>query len=1217
MRRLLAWSSLVVAASCSQGPANNPGVTPANHTWFPISAGSGHEFGKTVPVDGEITCDSCHRPNADTFSVVRCDNCHKHSADITPRLHLGVPDSGVDLTGITDPDVQADKRGASCYACHPAGAHVDGFTHTGITDNCGPCHAPDTAFAALPKPNFTHREYGTSDCGACHLDVTDWAVVSGAPNDKFDPFRDVQVDALAPNWSGPVITSVSPDPQLLHMVMNHSATAIDPTLNAACNNCHAQADQGQFYPGVFHWALADRGLTQPTRCTECHQATPRGFVGPLDTARTPQSGEMRHDAVAWANGAPTATRLVTQECVVCHQPPADPTEPVWFFDSVLDDGGVPRMHATLSAAGQPQPTSCIDCHANSRPTGNVTSASITFDHSAELGDCAGCHLSFTTWAGGVYHRAGSATPSTCLPCHEPERPTSTAGWQGNFTASPFDYVTNADGVKHVGDLDCAVCHTGPGTGMWGSNANWRNGQYGHTATQLAASWCIDCHTTQRPDRLTPPADAGFDHAANGSGDCFACHEATVTRGSYVNLLPIPGGDWRGGQSYPGSTLISVPNQSVRVQSTALGRDAGFVVSMTTTTVNLPNAFRHTSPAIPAQVFPGPAASPDMMSCWHCHTSTGTTVTAYSNGLFHSALDNYRAMPGGPVTPLPQPTTCDDCHRGMRPPNIVSKTDAGTWLLPMDHAATFTGGSVTGVPAMDCGACHNTPGLGPTRWSDGKFHSNTPTGAAPSECVNCHYPLSTTAQADVTQNTNAMRHRSSRVRIQACATCHTMALGRATQTPVAATLWRTGLFHPNASPQPTGCTECHSASAPAMATQSTVVYTLTQGGTATNGGQWMNHGDSSVTSRDCAACHQADARASGSAWSRSAPYHAVVTNPSGCARCHGTTNGRGTVIGTNNNLPAGLIDSVTVTTSSAAAPGTRDQINHADSNVTRFDCNFCHTQAGPSTVAGVQGREWKQASFHRKFTAANPAIYDGTTGRCSNCHMNVKPGPAFTAFAHASYTATPGTQDCGSCHSWPGTNPANPNWLGAEGMPHGTSGATATSTLDCNSCHGQGGAATHKLSVPAASHYGGITNGNRCTSCHINFAGFKDTVTNLKYAHTNAAANAGNGCRNCHVFANQLYTTLTNTPALTFPTVAGGHQFSQTRSVSGSFDGDTFTTPHNNGTRLDVCGNCHQYSNTTSTTNIWNFKHKPSNPGIPSGNKSQANTMPGCNFCHPV
>ena len=1198
-------------AGCTGGSSMTPPVSATNHPWFPIGAGTKHEVGKAT-VEGVIACEGCHRPEADSFSAVRCDTCHKHPEVLTPRLHLGVTDFAVDTSGTSDPAVQAELRGASCYRCHPTGERQK-FSHTGISGECSLCHAENNAFAALPKPNFTHREVGAADCGGCHV-TSSWAETTGAQN-AFDPTRNRTVNALQPRWVDTTILSVTADPQTITMPMNHGATsAVDAGILFVCANCHAQADQGSYYPGVLHWSLAELGVPQPTTCVECHRVTePSGFVGPLDARRTPSTGEMRHDAVLWTNGVPTTTRLVTAGCQVCHEPPDERVATTWTFADGRADAGA-QLHATLAAASLPQPAGCLDCHANSRPATPVMTAGLLFDHSAALGECKDCHASTTTWAGGKYHTATAPAPTTCLPCHDGERPTSITGWLGDYTTSPFDYVTNTYGDTHGAGQDCVVCHAGPGTGMWGVNQNWQGGNFLHTPTSAAANTCLACHTTQRPDLLTPAVDAGYDHASSGTGDCRGCHQATVMRNRYISLLPIPGGDWRGGQAYPGSTPIGSPGAAVQVQTTSLVRTGALVTGLRTTWVGLTNPFLHTSTAIPAALFPGSATMPDNSTCWHCHTSTGTTVTAYSNGKFHAALTNYRANPDAGITPLAQPTTCNDCHSTMRPPNIVAKTDAGTWLRPMDHSSTFAGGSVPDVAAMDCGDCHNTPGFGPTQWSDGVFHVNVPPGGTPSDCVSCHYPLITTPAADVTfpdaglPSTYTMKHRSTLVTLQACATCHTTALSRSLQAPTAITQWRPGAYHAalTATTQPATCLDCHAASDPTGATQGTVVYTLAQGGTATNGGQWMNHTDTTVAGKDCVTCHQADAKVNGSAWSRGTAYHAKVATVTACAKCHGLTNGRGTVVGTNNNMPAGLIDTATTTTTSAAPAGTKDQIAHTDLNVTGKDCHFCHTQVGPSTVTGVQGREWQRASFHNRFSSANPLVMNGTTARCSNCHLNVKPGAAFTRFDHAPYTGT-SAQDCSSCHSWPGTNPTTPNWEGATGA-HAATGPTATSTLDCNTCHGQNGSSTKRLTVPAAQHYGGITNGNKCTSCHINFAGFKGTIANLKYGHTVAAANAG-GCVTCHPFVAQLYTPLTTTPALTRPTTPGGRQFSQTQSVTGTFDGDSFTSTHTNA-GLARCGACHQYVATTATTNIWTFKHRPNNPGI-SNNENTS----GCTMCH--
>ncbi|MEQ1699371.1 MAG: MFS transporter, partial [Ilumatobacteraceae bacterium] len=110
--------------------------------------------------------------------------------------------------------------------------------------------------------------------------------------------------------------------------------------------------------------------------------------------------------------------------------------------------GVALFHASLTVAGRAQPTGCLDCHANTRPVAPVVSATMTFDHSTALGECSTCHTSTSTWVGGKFHTATAPPPATCLPCHAADRPTTTTGWMGMFLTSPFDYVTNANGITH-------------------------------------------------------------------------------------------------------------------------------------------------------------------------------------------------------------------------------------------------------------------------------------------------------------------------------------------------------------------------------------------------------------------------------------------------------------------------------------------------------------------------------------------------------------------------------------------------------------------------------------------------------------------------------------------------------------------------------------------------------------------------------------------------
>src|SRR5262249_25902893 len=153
--------------------------------------------------------------------------------------------------------------------------------------------------------------------------------------------------------------------QTLSMTMNHAAVDVPPAAMSDCKNCHGDAANTNYYPGTFHSALVNLDFTQPASCSDCHTATmPTGFVGPAATnpPRTPSSGEMKHDAVAWPASGPTSVRLVPTDCAPCHRPPADKADASWATSKT---GGMTALyHQALTAAGVAQPMSCIDCHAN-------------------------------------------------------------------------------------------------------------------------------------------------------------------------------------------------------------------------------------------------------------------------------------------------------------------------------------------------------------------------------------------------------------------------------------------------------------------------------------------------------------------------------------------------------------------------------------------------------------------------------------------------------------------------------------------------------------------------------------------------------------------------------------------------------------------------------------------------------------------------------------
>jgi hypothetical protein len=1224
---LVALAAALALSACGKNPGNGTlyaftSPTPVTHRAFPIE--TGHHA---------LDCVACHADFA-TFKQFTCVDCHTKA--VTDPVHTTTP------AYLVQAAAGFATYSAACYGCH-TNPLATPFDHMGITPtvtNCAPCHAQGNFYAALPVAGYTHSPI-TQDCTRCHTPGT-WLNVSAPSGLIADPMTTVTVNTLVARFSGTTIVQLTPLAQVLPMGMNHATTHVNMA-GLACSVCHLDIGQGSLYPGLLHSSLANLTVAQPTQCLDCHSiSAPNGFVGPTATspARTPPSGEMKHDAVTWNAGAPTTTRVVTADCGTCHLAPNQDLAATWstWTSGTQGTNALPQFHTSLTGASLAQPTSCVDCHANSRPVAVLSSAAaslpagLTFDHANAVatGDCAGCHGSTATWAGGRYHAAGSASPTTCLPCHAGERPSATvnpvSGWNSlTYTSAPFDYTTNAAGITHGDGQDCAVCHKGPGThgatpGAWGVSQTFEGGRFAHGPGTVATSTCIACHMSQRPDLFVAAATyqawltndpTSLDHSAN-PGDCIGCHQATVARGSYVSYYgaggAFPGGDWRGGKVYPGNMLVSAPNRFVTVTETSLIRatPGGLVTGTSTIQDTRYNAMLHTSAQVPPQVSPGTSATGDMTTCWHCHlhAAGSTTITSFANGVFHTALTNYMAGVNGPVVGLQQPNSgCADCHAQMRPGGIVEL--AGSVLQPMDHAALFTG-TAGSVADLDCSTCHKQVGL---TWGDGTFHANIGS-AVPADCVACHYPLMASGSlANVTSGVlYAMSHASTQLTFQTCTTCHTTALTSAPGAPYLATDWKPGAYHASVPAQPAACIDCHAVSEPLPnhSTQSSWTYTLALGGTTTNSAQWMNHGAAPVAGADCVKCHAADAKAAVTTWSKSTQFHLAVTAPGTCQACHGLLNGGGAVVGTNNNLPVGVTNSSMLSTAPAGTntgvpAGTFAQISHADVNVTGNDCSFCHTQAGISSSPAIQGHEWAQASFHTSFTASTPLLLNGGTGRCSNCHLNVKPGTSYTAQDHSGFTAT-STQDCSACHSWPGTGTsAAPNWKGATGTPlYITVGGFTIPAPPAATPTTQTGIA----SLPHPT----VTAPTTCATCH---SGGVPGKMAIGYDHKSGLANSA--CNACHEAGTNLLGTPWNGATAQASGAGDSRPFTLTAVTAqrGSNGGTCNITAAKHFYPVD-CGQCHAapagtgpVTTGSAYTTAWLFPHtqsKMTNPGT-------------CNLCH--
>jgi hypothetical protein len=274
----------------------------------------------------------------------------------------------------------------------------------------------------------------------------------------------------------------------------------------------------------------------------------------------------------------------------------------------------------------------------------------------------------------------------------------------------------------------------------------------------------------------------------------------------------------------------------------------------------------------------------------------------------------------------------------------------------------------------------------------------------------------------------------------------------------------------------------------------------------------------------------------------------------------------------------------------------------------------------STAAG---KEWAQASFHARFTGSEALQINGTTGRCSNCHLNIKPGTGYPDQDHSAFTATSPT-DCSSCHDWPGTGgPTAPNWHRATSAPQTISvGGFSISVPPASPGTTQAG--LNGLSHPA------IPAGGSCTSCHTTSAGGRGAHG---YDHALAPAT---GCSACHEAGSDLVGTpwTLNAPGATQATAQctrGGGSIADrggdTRpvgisSLPCSSNAANLTCGSQSCTQNHFypsdCGECHRKPSAAPATNqtgsgftgAWRFEHSYGLP-VQQTTCCHCHSPPGC------
>ncbi len=1135
-----------------------------------------------TPTPGNVATLSSIAAIIHTGKETTCSNCHETGKSGRPTSTAGF----VGLNVNTPFNYTTHAKGVDCISCHDmtqiARTKADWgngfFNHNSTLTSCNSCHTsqePTNSVTDLALTGgFDHTILGAQDCFACHASslntpfssMSNWSGAVGAANGLlYTIASDVNLTGQSsqlPNFSNTIISSLTNLPQSLHMNMNHQSPQIMPQVISNCVSCHAG---GVYTSGVFHASYRAAGIPQPTSCSECHNASssPVGFVGPATPApvspRSPTSNEMRHDAVVWSkNGAgvytSSAARLIGNDCVVCHASPvAAPA-----VNTNGWNGGT--YHAALTTAKLSQPSSCLDCHANSRPIGFSTGTLTRFDHTTHvngMGDCLSCHASKTSWTAGIFHQVGMTAPTTCNSCHSSQKPNGTvtigsAGGSFNFVAYnaavlPFDTssIQNPTGY-HGGTRDCRVCHAPT---LYNLMSNWSGGNFNHVAAKAAGTLtsCQDCHISQRPATIAPSALNGlassFNHATDGLGDCIACHSATITRAVYANYQTANPGtygdtDWRGGTAYSITGLMGPdPTQALTTVSAVQLNYANLatfqVASTTTVTETLSDQIIHGSTQIPAALWVGATVgNPGGLDTAKCNTCHSNLPTKFAGSSFHAT-----SVPAGPQAAA-NLSACTECHINTVPQNIV-----GPVLSPMDHDAVLSSGSVA---ASDCLVCHVKASAG-TSFSGASFHSKIGAASA-STCTTCHYvtaPAGAFAFTGRSTFTPGFKH-SSAFAPGDCNSCHTLTNTQintlVTANGKVSTNFASAFYHKNITPASiTSCMDCH--------TKTTIVNSTV----STTDTQHMNHNSSSV-GNDCYLCHSNDlvAGVTPTAFAKTNLLHAGTNTSltkagatiSSCQECHGLTNGGGAVAGTNNDLPGGLVNTDVASTYPAGNTTLLDQFDHRVAGATGKDCNICHTNIGAT------GPKWKAAKFHAKVTVTGPST------ACETCHANLLPPGVANGENHATaHTA------CGTCH----TDPAGTGTIGSSTSPanwKGAAGGIPVNVTFLPPTNSGWASLTLPHPVPAT----GVT----CAQCHGATIG--PVIIGWDHKNMPTAPGGVNYCMYCHLTGQKIVATAGLTAFQTKP------QNHHADKVPGGI------------IATDTCEYCHtpgSYTHPTTYPNPWN------------------------------
>ncbi len=821
-------------------------------------------------------------------ATTNCSTCHESARPLTRTMTHNFDHS------------RFEWLGQDCATCHTNKNDwgvtwtTGQFAHSPQPGSCIECHENQMPRAQIlvgqdPLRPYLHTAGG--ECVTCHYSTSKFDSLTDFRPAAFEPSglvgsKAFTINVVTPTFNGTTMVRSNPVAKSFKLEVDHGQ---DQVGSLACATCHTTA-------GTFSAALFHRNISlNPNSCNECHvNARPVGAVG--------AKGFMRHEAVSWVSNVigtvnRGTTAVVGAECATCHlntsSMPQAGMNPVTGSKPFSGSS----FHLNMPAAGL---SSCLDCHAHSRPT-----------NSANFTDL--------TWKGKT-----------------------------NTGAPPF---TTFDLSRHATNVDCATCHIAPGVAAT-TAANWAPGYFRHTSANLN---CVSCHTSAG---VTSTSHVGF------NSNCVTCHAGAVGQFPNpviadwkVNVVSGAPTGVVGEKTVASATtcvpvLGSVPIcSSAPVNTIAKGYDHAVNTNNVScqnchgpTAASSANGKFHVAPVGAAGwVAPSPT---DLANCNRCHDptpppatvasiktvgivgsqinlNTGTTPFA---GVYHGhaqiAGQQCATCHSAPSPNVPsvwtsatkihsrftstQLATCSECHNKRMPSGLINRKNQLAYK-GTHQPQKFTHTNLLSLPTVasqQCSNCHSSSNLSWTAAGTVNFHSRTTVTAS---CNTCHVSPTGTVTS---QTSGVAFDHGAPGTVGDCASCHQASLPRVVARTPQAIDWDGGTAAPRTYTIPShktagltvaGFTGTHSANANCSACHGTGNYKVITD---------FDHQGLPAGQNSCVSCHlgaKADvaiyiASTSGismkTAGDRHHPTSIFNGKNTSCVGCHTTARGANTFTNAN-------------------------------------------------------------------------------------------------------------------------------------------------------------------------------------------------------------------------------------------------------------------------------------------------------------------------------